>query len=113
MAFAGHHSEHAPGVDESAYDYDQKGTAEHISDLSLEHGNTAGRKREAPPLVQGLSLEDRQQLERALVRKIDLRLLPVVVLMYIMNYLDRNNIAAAKLAGLVSDLSLTSIEYNV
>lgn len=49
--------------------------------------------------------------ECLLVRKIDLRLLPMVILMYILNYLDRNNIAAARLAGLESDLSLTGTQY--
>ena len=47
------------------------------------------------------------------MRKIDLRLLPMVILMYIMNYLDRNNIAAARLAGLEEDLRLSSTEFNV
>ena len=113
MAFAGHHNDHALGVNELSYDEDHKGTTEHISDLSLEHGSTTTRKREAPPLVQALSADDRDRLERALVRKIDIRLLPTIVVMYILNYLDRNNIAAAKLAGLVSDLHLTSVQYNV
>lgn len=54
---------------------------------------------------------ERLQLEALLVRKIDLRLLPMVILMYILNYLDRNNIAAARLAGLESDLSLTGTQY--
>lgn len=54
---------------------------------------------------------ERLQLEAMLVRKIDLRLLPMVILMYILNYLDRNNIAAARLAGLESDLSLTGTQY--
>lgn len=45
-------------------------------------------------------------------KKIDLRLMPMMVLMYIMNYLDRNNIAAARLAGLEEDLRLTSTQYQ-
>lgn len=31
---------------------------------------------------------------------------------YILNYLDRQNIAAAKLAGIMEDLDLTITEYN-
>ncbi|KAG9705521.1 hypothetical protein KCU73_g17890, partial [Aureobasidium melanogenum] len=34
------------------------------------------------------------------------------VLMYILNYLDRNNIASARLAGLETDLALTSSQYE-
>lgn len=36
----------------------------------------------------------------------------MIVIMYILNYLDRNNIAAAKLAGLIEDLHLTGDQFN-
>ena len=36
----------------------------------------------------------------------------MIILMYILNYLDRNNIASAKLAGIVTDLNLSSVQYN-
>lgn len=49
-------------------------------------------RKEAPAYVASLSPEERQKAERALVRKIDLRLLPMLIIMYILNYLDRNNI---------------------
>jgi len=39
---------------------------------------------EAPPLVQALSADARKRIERTLVRKIDFRLLPPVIIMYIM-----------------------------
>lgn len=66
-----------------------------------------------PEIVRTMTPGERERAEKALVRKIDFRLLPMVVLMYIMNYLDRNNIAAAKLAGLEDDLNLSSIQYSV
>ncbi|KAK4994559.1 hypothetical protein LTR60_007994, partial [Cryomyces antarcticus] len=59
-----------------------------------------------------MTQEDRVRTEKALLRKIDLRLLPMIILMYIMNYLDRNNIAAARLAGLQDELKLTSVQYQ-
>ena len=51
-------------------------------------------KKEAPAYVASLTPEEREQAERALVRKIDLRLLPMIIIMYILNYLDRNNIVS-------------------
>lgn len=69
-----------------------------------------------PDTLKDLSEDERRVLEKKLVRRIDLRLLPMLVLMYIMNYLDRNNIASAKLAGkvgMLKDLGMTSTEYNV
>ena len=65
-----------------------------------DYGDDSDNKlAEHPELIKNMSLEERQHSEKALVRKIDLRLLPMIVLMYIMNYFDRNNIAAARLAG--------------
>lgn len=42
-----------------------------------------------PPTLQGLTNEEIVSLEKLLVRKLDLRLMPMLVLIYIMNYLDR------------------------
>ena len=97
-------------------DVDDK-LAQHVSHASLGDVPTVTRTRREPPeLVKDLSPEERQHLEAALVRKIDTRLLPMIILMYILNYLDRNNIAAARLAGLEDPpskggLSLTSTQY--
>ncbi|KAF2757108.1 MFS general substrate transporter [Pseudovirgaria hyperparasitica] len=81
----------------------------------VSHAETAikpDRGMEAPPLVRDLTPEGRIALEKKLKRKIDLRLMPMAILMYIMNYLDRNNIAAVRLAGLQTELRLTSVQYQ-
>lgn len=82
----------------------------------LENAMGMGSRKEAPELVRDLSPEERKRLELALTRKIDSRILPMLILMYVMNYLDRNNIAAARLAGLQDPASkgglhLTSTQY--
>ncbi|KIW14356.1 hypothetical protein PV08_07138 [Exophiala spinifera] len=69
-------------------------------------------QQEAPDYIKSLSPEERAAKEKALVRKIDLRLIPTIVIIYIMNYLDRNNIAAARLAGLEDDLKLHGTQYQ-
>lgn len=42
-----------------------------------------------PVLLRGMSAEERGALEKRLVTKVDLRLLPSIVLMYILNHMDR------------------------
>ena len=54
--------------------------------------------------------ERRRQVEKSLKRKLDARC-SLFVLIYIMNYLDRNNIAAARLGGLEEDLGIDSTQY--
>ncbi|KAG0702234.1 MFS general substrate transporter [Suillus ampliporus] len=51
--------------------------------------------------------------ERKLWRKIDLRLMPILSLMYLFSFLDRGNIGNAKLDGLVTQLDLTGNRYNI
>ncbi|KAI0036163.1 MFS general substrate transporter [Vararia minispora EC-137] len=50
--------------------------------------------------------------ERKLVRKLDMRLLPTIVVVFIMNYIDRTAVTAARLKGLEEDLGLSDIQYN-
>ncbi|KAL2797130.1 major facilitator superfamily domain-containing protein [Aspergillus keveii] len=54
--------------------------------------------------------ETRARVEKSLKRKLDARC-SLFILIYIMNYLDRNNIAAARLKGLQDDLDLNYSEY--
>lgn len=59
----------------------------------------------------GWSPEKRAAVEKKMKRKLDLRC-SLFVLIYIMNYLDRNNIAAARLRGLEEDLNLSQTQYQ-
>ncbi|WOO80280.1 MFS transporter prlL [Vanrija pseudolonga] len=51
--------------------------------------------------------------ERALIRKIDLRLFPMIWVCYLMSYIDRTNIGNAKVGGMSHDLKMTSSDYSL
>lgn len=51
--------------------------------------------------------------ERALCRKFDFRLLPVLALMYLFNALDKGNLGNAKTDGMDTDLNFKSNQYNI
>ncbi|KAG1742533.1 major facilitator superfamily domain-containing protein [Suillus lakei] len=59
-----------------------------------------------------LTTDARNAGERALVRKLDRRLMPTAVVIYILNYIDRVAVTAAKLQGLDQDLGLTTVQYE-
>ncbi|KAI9926247.1 hypothetical protein ASPWEDRAFT_53496 [Aspergillus wentii DTO 134E9] len=61
--------------------------------------------------IVGLS-EEEQVVAKKLVRRIDLLIMPLVILVYLMNYIDRNNYAAARLQGLETDLNLQGNQYQ-
>lgn len=50
--------------------------------------------------------------EIRLVRKLDMWIMPILWLMYWLNYLDRNAIALARLNDLEEDLNLSSSQYQ-
>ncbi|KAF8995232.1 MFS general substrate transporter [Cyathus striatus] len=59
-----------------------------------------------PPTVSVLD-------ERKIWRKVDLKLIPIVRLLYFCSYLDRGNIGNARLQGLETQLNLVGNEFNI
>ncbi|RYN78609.1 hypothetical protein AA0117_g4396 [Alternaria alternata] len=57
--------------------------------------------------------EPTRRRERRLLVKIDLFVLPTVILLYLMCFIDRTNIGNARLAGLEKDLGLEGYDYNI
>ncbi|KAG8893131.1 hypothetical protein FRB99_002185, partial [Tulasnella sp. 403] len=51
--------------------------------------------------------------DKRILRKMDLHIIPYVAFLYLLSFLDRSNIGNAKIAGLVGDLKLKGLEYNV
>lgn len=56
--------------------------------------------------------ERRREVENKLRRKIDTRILPLIVIIYLFNYLDRNSITQARLYGLQKDTGVKGAEYQ-
>ncbi|KAG2122956.1 major facilitator superfamily domain-containing protein [Suillus cothurnatus] len=59
-----------------------------------------------------LTADARQAGERALVRKLDRRLMPTIIFIYLLNYIDRVAVTAARLQGLEQDIGLTTVQYD-
>ncbi len=51
--------------------------------------------------------------EKRIMRKIDWRLLPLLILLYTLTFLDRVNIGNARLWHLERDLNMTGYQYNL
>lgn len=50
--------------------------------------------------------------ERRLLTKIDLRIVPVLSVLYLLAFLDRTNVANAAIFGLQKDLGLSGTQYS-
>ncbi|KAF8624306.1 hypothetical protein AX15_005937 [Amanita polypyramis BW_CC] len=55
--------------------------------------------------------EERRIAERRLVRKLDMRVLPTIILIYILNHIDRTGVTTARLKGMQKDLGITDVQY--
>lgn len=64
-----------------------------------------------PASLVNLSKEEHAAINRKLVRKLDLVILPVMGVLYILNYIDRQNLASAKLQGITEDLNMTTSQF--
>ncbi|RAK80017.1 MFS general substrate transporter [Aspergillus fijiensis CBS 313.89] len=60
----------------------------------------------------GLSEAEKANIDRRLLRKLDLRLIPWLSLLYLASFLDRTNIGNAKLDGLQQALNMSNAQYN-
>ncbi|KAF3480806.1 high-affinity nicotinic acid transporter [Arthroderma uncinatum] len=59
--------------------------------------------------VESYSAEETKRI----LRKVDYRLIPLLTLLYLLAFIDRGNIANAKIAGLERDLRLHGSQYNI
>ena len=83
------------------------------SELGLDEIEEEPYYIDLPESLQDLTQEELKQLDKKTTRKIDLRLMPMLIFIYILNYIDRNNIASARLGGLEEDLGLVGNQYEI
>jgi hypothetical protein len=124
---------HTPGTD-TASDFTPSPRSSHSSDglpltsdpdayelhVLTPRGQSPARGEEA--LLRGtrrLSFDSVQSYElytpdeeKAVLRKLDRRLVAFMALLYCLSFLDRSNIGNARIAGLVDDLGLSSKQYE-
>ncbi|KAL4934072.1 major facilitator superfamily domain-containing protein [Aspergillus undulatus] len=69
--------------------------------------------------VVGLSPEDAdfytnypEEKRMKVFRKVDVRLVPMLALLYLCSHIDRANIGNAKVEGMVEDLNMSGVQYN-
>lgn len=62
---------------------------------------------------EGISDEDKIRLEGVVWRKLDRWVLPVCTIFYLLSFLDRSNIANARVAGMQTSLKISNYQYTI
>ncbi|KAF4450507.1 MFS general substrate transporter [Fusarium austroafricanum] len=86
---------------------DTKPETDTLEFASENGGNAAGLT-----IYQDVSDEYPAKKKSNVLWKIDIRIIPILMVLYILSYIDRANIGNAKIEGMVEDLGLSSTQYN-
>ncbi|EXL40188.1 hypothetical protein FOCG_17289 [Fusarium oxysporum f. sp. radicis-lycopersici 26381] len=68
---------------------------------------------EAPKAITETALPFSPADEKRLVRKLDRTILPWIMLLYLLSYIDRSNMGNARNIGLEEDIGLSSVQYQI
>lgn len=82
-------------------DMTQPGLASELKANDVEHIEVDSRDR------------SRVVLDKRLLRRIDLRVIPILVVLFAFSLIDRNVVATARVAGMGKDLELTGNKYSI
>ncbi|CAN9429694.1 unnamed protein product [Alternaria sp. RS040] len=82
------------------------------SKVSIEHIDTLDKPQNVVALDKFGAATEYTPEEKSLVRKLDTHMMPMLWIMYFMNFLDRNAIVNGKINGMDKDLNLQGTEYN-
>ncbi|OQE20594.1 hypothetical protein PENSTE_c013G00620 [Penicillium steckii] len=91
-------------------DTSESGLAKEVADSQVEYANSLKVADEKGDYSGATAKTDAREI--ALVRKLDMRIMPIMWAMYFLNYIDRNAIANARLNGIEEDLGLVGTQYN-
>lgn len=80
-----------------------------VEDVAM--GTSEAVYQRMPESLRSLADEEIKALNKKLVQKLDLVILPIIGILYILNYIDRQNLAAAKLQGITDDLNMTTQQF--
>lgn len=81
-------------------------------DVWVENSNCQNGSLDVMAVYNSYDEEFIKTTEAQLRRKIDTRILPLIVIIYLFNYLDRNSITQARLYGLQEDTGVKGAQYQ-
>ncbi|KAK8036097.1 hypothetical protein PG993_008711 [Apiospora rasikravindrae] len=64
-----------------------------------------------PESLRGMAEDELKKLEKRMVRKVDFVILPIMTILYILNFVDRSALAASKVYGITKDLNMSEHDF--
>ncbi|KAI0885042.1 putative MFS transporter [Annulohypoxylon maeteangense] len=104
-------------------------SAKSLEGVKMAFTEVENQKEAIPSVLAGQGLDEEQiaqfrkfttadpefhsKITKTLRRKVDFRLMPMIALMFMLNFLDRNNLSQARLGTLEKDLNMTGTDFNL
>lgn len=117
-------SHHSKNMEKESYElgYDAEDPSTHekdavrntslVRDEVLKHSHDEDEAMKAFAELEGVSLEIDESTNKRLRRLIDFNLVPIMCLVYGLNYLDKTTLSYANVMGLQDDIGLTGSDYS-
>lgn len=86
-----------------------------IDTKSESHANPSGipdHHQELAQQLAAMSPEEYLAFEKKVLKKMDWNIIPWITLLYLLSFLDRVNVGAARLVGMLTELQLNSLQYS-
>ncbi|KAK8215934.1 MFS transporter [Phyllosticta capitalensis] len=99
-----------------ADDKTQTDFVEYVENESKDGAVEAGADKDAAAWGAHFRSKDEEyiaHLKKGVLRKVNIHLLPLLGIMYLLNFLDRSNLAQARLGTLEKDLNMKGSDYNL
>ncbi|CAI6089327.1 unnamed protein product [Clonostachys chloroleuca] len=87
------------------------GSATHVGDEEIAKPVRNEYLLPKPESIANMSDEDLGTLRKRMVRKMDMVIMPIMGILYILNYVDRSALAATKVYGIMEDLNMTTAQF--
>ncbi|VUC22536.1 unnamed protein product [Clonostachys rosea] len=87
------------------------GSATHVGDEEIAKPLPNEHTLPKPESIANMSEGDLGTLRKRMVRKMDMVIMPIMGILYILNYVDRSALAATKVYGIMEDLNMTTAQF--
>lgn len=74
-------------------------------------GDAADRAVYMPESIRNMDDQELNVLRKKMVRKMDAVIMPIMGILYILNYVDRSALAATKVYGIMDDLGMNNQQF--
>ncbi|WWD06976.1 hypothetical protein V865_005073 [Kwoniella europaea PYCC6329] len=79
--------------------------------IKHEHDHVENAAAPMPDSFRDMTEDERKAMEKKMVRKMDMVIMPIMGVLYIMNYVDRSALSASKVYGIMEDLNMTTTDF--